>query len=120
MTDREKAIVMAYTGVAMLTGDKLDIFYKYLAELFDRPVFSHELATQEMTDKIKEKSKPDFIKLCRETTEPIRHAQYNKYDCCTVCGSGIPTDYKLDYIERSEVQYCYYCGAKMDEVIDNG
>lgn len=26
MTDREKAIVMAYTGVVMLTGEKLNVF----------------------------------------------------------------------------------------------
>ena len=30
MTDTERAIVMAYTGVCMLTGDKLEIFYKYI------------------------------------------------------------------------------------------
>ena len=32
MTDREKAIVMAYTGVTMLKDDKLQIFYKYVEE----------------------------------------------------------------------------------------
>lgn len=65
MTDREKAIVTAYTGVAMLTGMKLDIFYKYIEELMGRPVFTHELANKEMWDKLKEKSKEDFINLCR-------------------------------------------------------
>lgn len=60
MTDRERAIVMAYTGVAMLVGDKLDVFYRYAEELYGRPVFSHEFASLDL----KEKSKPDFIKLC--------------------------------------------------------
>lgn len=69
MTDREKAIVMAYTGVTMLAGDKLDLFYQYIEEIIGRPVFTHELATQEMTDIIKEKSKPDFIDLCRMEAE---------------------------------------------------
>ena len=30
MTDREKAIVMAYTGIAMLTGEKFPIFHEYV------------------------------------------------------------------------------------------
>lgn len=64
MTDKEKAIVMAYTGVCMLTGDKISIFYKYIAELMGRPVFTHELANKEIENLIKEKSKNDFIKLC--------------------------------------------------------
>lgn len=66
MTDREKAIVMAYTGVAMLTGDKFSIFHKYIEELLNRPVFTHELAREEVWNEIKEKSKNDFLKLCRD------------------------------------------------------
>lgn len=62
MTDREKAIVMAYTGVCMLKEDKFQIFHKYVEELFGRPVFTHEIGF--LADKIKEKSKADFIKLC--------------------------------------------------------
>lgn len=90
MTDREKAIVMAYTGVAMLVGDKFSIFHAYIEEILGHPVYTHELATQEMTDKIKEKSKPDFVKLCKETTEPkisVETALYNKetiFPNCTV------------------------------------
>lgn len=33
MTDREKAIVMAYTGICMLKGDKFQIFHKYVDKL---------------------------------------------------------------------------------------
>lgn len=61
MTDREKAIVMAYTGIAMLTGEKIEEFYKYLAELYGRPVYTHEIVTLD----IQEKAKPDFVELCR-------------------------------------------------------
>ena len=32
MTDKEKAIIMAYTGIAMLVGDKFDIFHQYIEE----------------------------------------------------------------------------------------
>lgn len=64
MTDSERAIIMAYTGVCMLAGDKLDIFYKYIEELLGRPVWTHELGIKEIRDEIKEKSKSDFITLC--------------------------------------------------------
>jgi hypothetical protein len=64
MTDSERAIIMAYTGVCMLKGDKLNIFYKYIEELLGYPVWTHELADQKLWDKIKEKSKSDFLALC--------------------------------------------------------
>ena len=63
MTDREKAIVMAYTGVVMLVGEKLNIFYEYCAELMGRPVFTHELGGP-VANMIKERSKQDFLDLC--------------------------------------------------------
>lgn len=66
MTDKEKAIVSAYTGVAMLTGDKFSIFHKYIEDILQRPVFTHELANLQVWEEIKEKSKADFIKLCKE------------------------------------------------------
>ena len=62
MTDREKAIVMAYTGIAMLVGDKIDEFYKYLAELYGRSVYTHELVNLDIASK----AKADFIKLCQD------------------------------------------------------
>ena len=66
MTDHEKAIVSAYTGVAMLVGDKMNIFYEYIAEICGRPIYTHELAHPLIQDEIKEKSKPDFIALCQD------------------------------------------------------
>lgn len=64
MTDRERAIVMAYTGVCMLKGDKLGIFYNYLEEILGYSVWTHELASQTLWEEIKEKSKSDFLTLC--------------------------------------------------------
>lgn len=61
VTDREKAIVMAYTGICMLEGKKLFEFYKYLEELYERPVYTHEL----LTLNIKERSEKDFMELCK-------------------------------------------------------
>lgn len=60
MTDRERAIVMAYTGVCMLAGDKFSEFHKYVEEICGRPVFTHEMCIID----IKEKSRADFLKLC--------------------------------------------------------
>ena len=63
MTDKEKAIVMAYTGVVMLKGDKIQIFYKYVEKIMGRPILTHEMA--QLATKIKEKSKDDFMALCK-------------------------------------------------------
>ena len=51
MTDREKAIVMAYTGICTLQGDKLNEFYKYLADLYGRPVYTHEIVDLDIAEK---------------------------------------------------------------------
>ena len=67
MTDKEKAIVMAYTGACMLTGDKLQIFHKYVEEIMGRPIWTHEMA--QLADEIKEKSKDDFMALCADKNE---------------------------------------------------
>jgi hypothetical protein len=66
MTDKEKAIVMAYTGVAMLTGEKFSIFHKYIEDIMERPVFTHELASKLVCEQIKEKSRNDFLRLCKD------------------------------------------------------
>ena len=64
MTDNEKAVVMAYTGVCMLAGEKFSIFHKYVEDIIGRPIMTHELPWLE--DTIKEKAKADFIALCKE------------------------------------------------------
>jgi hypothetical protein len=67
MTLHECAIVEAYTGVCMLTGDRQRYVYEYVSELLGRPVYTHELGI--LAEKIKELAKPDFIKLCKEAIE---------------------------------------------------
>lgn len=62
MTQRECAIVMAYTGVCMLKGDALQVFYDYVAEIMGRPLYTHEIGEQ--ADTIKDAAKDDFMKLC--------------------------------------------------------
>ena len=67
MTNEEKAIVMAYTGICMLTEDKYHIFHEYVEKLMERPIYTHELGL--LADEIKEKAKDDFIKLCKGDAE---------------------------------------------------
>lgn len=71
MTDKEKAIVMAYTGIAMLIGDKFDIFHRYIQEKLGRPIWTHELASKEIWTQIKEATKEDFKRLCKEEDDAI-------------------------------------------------
>lgn len=75
MTDKEKAIVMAYTGVVMLKGDKIQIFYKYVEKIMGRPILTHEMA--QLASKIKEKSKDDFMTLCKESTNEWTYNEKN-------------------------------------------
>lgn len=62
MTKHEAAIVEAYTGIIILTGDDMQIFQKYVAKLLGHPTFTHEFPLY--ADKIKELSYPDFVNLC--------------------------------------------------------
>ena len=64
MTKLECAIIMAHTGVTMLTGEDIIIFYKYIEDIMERPVWTHELANKNIVEEIKNRSREDFIKLC--------------------------------------------------------
>ena len=121
MTDREKAIVMAYTGICMLKGEKMDVFYQYLYELYNRPVYTHEL----LTLNIKEQSKSDFLRLCKEE-EPKRKTgkwiddKVAFHRVCSECGAVINQDinqvYLLECMEPvSALNYCPNCGARMEK-----
>lgn len=96
MTDKEKAIVMAYTGVCMLTGDKFQIFNEYIEDIMGRQIWTHEIGF--LADKIKKKSKADFMALCEDesgsenpskwipTSERLPENQIKSYWICTDCG----------------------------------
>lgn len=74
MTDKEKAIIMAHTGVVMLRGDKFRIFHNYVESILSRTIWTHELV--ELADEIREKSRNDFIKLCEESTSECAPGDY--------------------------------------------
>lgn len=104
MTDREKAIVMAHTGVCMLKGDKIHIFYAYAEGILGRPVTTHELV--DLADEIKEKSKDDFMKLCERE-------EGDRYDVFSVLGIG---DKFLFGIDDHYCGHVFVNGVKQKDV----
>lgn len=99
MTDREKAIVMAHTGICMLVGDKFQIFHKYVEDIMGRPIWTHEMGL--LADEIKEKSKADFIALCADESSsenpnkwiPVETALPDKNIRCLVAVGRINYNY---------------------------
>ena len=69
MTKHECAIVMAYTGIAMLQGKDLDIFYRYAEEKLGHPVWTHEFVNLETIGMLEAASKKDFMDLCKNATD---------------------------------------------------
>lgn len=67
MTKHEAAVIMAYTGVTLLVHEDFRYFHGYVEKLMGRPVFTHQLA--ELAEEIKEKAKPEFIKICQNFTD---------------------------------------------------
>lgn len=67
MTKHECAVIMAFTGVTMLCGKDLNIFYEYVTKILHRKVYTHEMSI--MSEEIKEAARNDFIKLCRNASD---------------------------------------------------
>jgi len=117
MTDKEKAVVMAYTGVTMLAGDKFSIFHKYVEDIMGRPVYTHEMGDRETARKIKEKALPDFLKICGDEFEEDQEGTYWQVEkfgiSCSSCGSYVALKYDAssDSI-KPEDAYCPHCGKK--------
>ena len=76
MTDREKAIVTLHTGYGMLSGEKINEMYKCAAELMNRPVYTHELYSNEVQTKVKS----EFLALCADET-PVIDLKDNDFGC---------------------------------------
>ena len=60
ITKREAAIISAYTGYCI--GDFSET-HKYIEEILERPVWTHEMARTKLWEEIRAKAKPDFMKL---------------------------------------------------------
>lgn len=103
MTDREKAIIMAYTGACMLQEDKFNIFHKYVEEVIGRPVYTHELG--ELQEKIKEASKEDFIKLCKKDTGKAGGMTLGEF--VAAVNQAVSVDMELRNADNNEICRCY-------------
>jgi len=64
MTQEERVIVSAYTGVLMCDFPDM---HKYVEEKLGRPLFTHELCDPAVEAEIKEKTREDFLRLCEQT-----------------------------------------------------
>ena len=116
MTDHEKAIIEAYTGFVMLTGDKIGIFYKYVEEKLGHPIMTHELASKEMQEAIQNAAKDDFIKLCEtESVKPVMDFDGKDVWRCGNCGGTIfhPSNTQADEDEKNYNRYCRKCGREV-------
>ena len=58
LTSEQAAILSAHTGI--LCGD-FNTFHRYVEQVMQRPVFTHEMADKKVCEEIKAKSKSDFL-----------------------------------------------------------
>lgn len=68
MTNKEKLIVSAYTGILMVEWSE---FHKFIEKLLGRPILTHEFDNEELIEEILANVKDDFMRLCEneEDTE---------------------------------------------------
>jgi len=60
MNKKEAAIVSAYTGILIGSFDEA---HEYMEQIMGRPLYTHELACEEIVEEIKKKSWIDFINI---------------------------------------------------------
>ncbi len=60
LTRKQAAIIGAYTGV--LSGPFSDM-HEYIEHLIGRPVFTHEMGNEKLSQQIREKAKADFLNI---------------------------------------------------------
>ena len=66
MTNKEKLIVSAYTGILMVEWSE---FHQFIEKLLGRPILTHEFDNEEVIEEILANVKDDFMKLCEEDDE---------------------------------------------------
>lgn len=109
MTDREKAIVTAYTGVLMLDWSK---FHEWVEFFMDQPVFSHEFASPAFLGSLKEKVKPEFLSLCGPEEEGEWLEDGPDYKC-SKCGTRFSDEIVFIQWAYDLPKHCPECGMKM-------
>jgi hypothetical protein len=63
LTKEQAAIIGAYTGI---TAGPFSDVHEYAEKLFDRPIWTHQFADEEISKKLRELAKPDFLAICYE------------------------------------------------------
>ena len=111
MTKREAAIIMAYTDTCMLTGEDLKYYYEYVSEILGYEVQTFDLTR---TDLIKEKSKGDFMRLCKEVKRSTWKDELSEYSAtpvepCPFCKS-YPEEIQVGDQKNLWVSRCPECG----------
>lgn len=106
MTDREKAIVMAYTGITMLKGEKFEIFHRYAEELMGKPLLTHEIADNAVM--IKEKSTQDFMNICANEPAGYWVTSPTGSFACPFCG------YRVHSSQGMYMRHCPECGERLE------
>jgi hypothetical protein len=66
LTKEQAAVIGAFTGIAC--GPFSDI-HEYVEKLLGRPVWTHQFASHELHEEIREKAREDFLALCYEETQ---------------------------------------------------
>lgn len=61
MTKHEATVITAFTGI---TCGSFSDFHEYVERLLERPVWTHEFASKELCETIKEKARADFLEIC--------------------------------------------------------
>jgi len=73
LTKEQAAIIGAYTGI---TAGSFGDIQEYAEKKFGHPIFTHEFASKEVSEKLKELSKPDFLAICYDGIE-VPEADFN-------------------------------------------
>lgn len=68
LTKEHAAIIGAHTG--LLAGPFSEM-HEYIEKIMGRPVFTHELANDKTVAEIKQKSKADFLAICRTPEDAV-------------------------------------------------
>lgn len=66
LTREQAAIIGVYTGY--LAGPFSDL-HEYIEKVMGRPVFTHEMASKDLAEQIREASKADFLSIVCPTRE---------------------------------------------------
>ena len=67
MTKHELVVISAYTG--FLLCDDFGDMHEYIEQILGRPVWTHELADPKIIEEIREKARPELMRICEEATE---------------------------------------------------